>query len=99
MDVYIEREENPISLQEWLDYVKTDKDLVLVEVTEGINPITKQKLRIKIQGRTVFGDSEIEYRKGRIGGENSSEKILIKLKEIANKLNAVVFDCGERIDF
>lgn len=43
MDIYIEREKD-ITLQEWLNYVKTDKDLVLEEfVGEGINPITKQK--------------------------------------------------------
>ena len=34
MDLYIKREDEKISLQEWLDYVKTDKDLALQEVAE-----------------------------------------------------------------
>ena len=35
MDLYIKREDEKISLQEWLDYVKTDKDLALQEVAEA----------------------------------------------------------------
>ncbi|MCM1305248.1 MAG: hypothetical protein NC306_14260, partial [Butyrivibrio sp.] len=66
MDIYIEREKD-ITLQEWLNYVKTDKDLVLEESGEGINPITKQKLKIKIAGRVLFDDCEIIYQKGHIG--------------------------------
>lgn len=92
MDIYIKREKD-ISLQEWLDYVKTDKDLVLKELCEGINPITKQKLKIKIEGRTLFDDSVIIYRKGMIGcDEGYSEKAADKLKEIAKSLGAEVFE-------
>lgn len=43
MDIYIENEKG-ISLQAWLDYVSRDKELVISESGEGINPITKQKL-------------------------------------------------------
>lgn len=92
MDIYIKREKD-ISLQEWVDYVKTDKDLVLMEFAEGINPITKQKLKIKIEGRTLFDDSEIIYKKGMIGSDGYSEKVLAKLKEIAKSLGAEVFTC------
>lgn len=92
MDIYIKREKD-ISLQEWVDYVKTDKDLVLMECAEGINPITKQKLKIKIEGRTLYGDSEIIYRKGYIGCDGYSEKLFAKLQEIAKALGAEVFTC------
>ncbi|MCM1101182.1 MAG: hypothetical protein NC079_05690 [Clostridium sp.] len=91
MDVYMEREKD-ITLQEWLNYVKTDKDLVLEEFSEGINPITKQKLKIKIEGRVLFDDCEIIYQKGHIGCDNHSEKVLAKLKEIAAVLGAEVFE-------
>ena len=91
MDIYIEREKD-ITLQEWLNYVKTDKDLVLEEFREGINPITKQKLKIKIEGRVLFDNCEIIYQKGHIGCDDYSERVLIKLKEIAKSLGAEVFE-------
>lgn len=53
MDLYLKCEKD-ISLHEWLDYVKTDKDLVLEESGEAINPITKQKIVMKIEGRVLF---------------------------------------------
>lgn len=90
MDIYIKREKD-ISLQEWRDYVKTDKDLVLVEFEEGIHPITKQKLKIKIEGKALFDDFEIIYQKGLVGSDDYSERLLMKLKEIAKSLGAEVF--------
>lgn len=91
MDIYIERE-NDITLQEWLNYIKTDKDLVLEEFGEGINPITKQKIKIKIEGRALFDDCEIIYQKGLIGCDGCSQRVLAKLKEIAKSLGAEVFE-------
>lgn len=87
MDIYIENEKG-ISLQEWLDYVNRDNELVLSEAGEGIHPITKQKLRIQIPGRVLFGDSEIIYQNGRIGSDDYSEEIVAKLKEIAKAFDA-----------
>lgn len=91
MDIYIQREKE-ISLQEWMEYIKTDKDLVLMESGEVINPITKQKMRMKIEGRALLGNSEIIYREGRIGCEGYSEKVLVKLREIAKTLGAEIFE-------
>ena len=91
MDIYIENEKG-ISLQEWVDYVNKDKELVLSESGEGINPITKQKLRIQIPGRVLFGDSEIIYRNGRIGSDDYSEELVAKLKEIAKAFHAEFFE-------
>ena len=90
MDTYLGREKE-ISLREWLDYVKTDKDLVLAEFGEAINPITKQKLAIKMAGRVLFDDCEILYKKGHIGCDDDSEKVLKKLEQIAKALDAEVF--------
>lgn len=91
MDIYIQREKE-ISLQEWMEYIKTDKDLVLMKSGEVINPITKQKMRMKIEGRALLGNSEIIYREGRIGCEGYSEKVLVKLREIAKTLGAEIFE-------
>lgn len=91
MDIYIQREKG-ISLQEWIEYVKTDRDLVLMESGEVINPITRQKMKMKTPGRALLGDSEIIYREGRIGCDGYSEKVLVKLREIAKTLRAEIFE-------
>lgn len=90
MDIYIEKENGEISLQEWLDYVKSDDELILAEVAEATNPLTKQKLRIEIPGRVLFKNSEINFRRGRIGSEDGSEEMVTKLKEIATVFGAFV---------
>ena len=91
MDLYIQREKE-ISLQEWIEYVNTDRDLVLMESEEVINPITRQKMIMKIVGIALLGDSEIIYREGRIGCDDYSEKVLVKLREIAKTLGAEIFE-------
>ena len=91
MDIYIENEKG-ISLQAWLDYVSRDKELVLSESGGGINPITKQKLRIQIPGRVLFGDSEIIYWNSRIGSNDYSEELVAKMKEIAKAFDAEFFE-------
>lgn len=91
MDIYIENEKG-ISLQEWLDYVNRDDELVLSESGEGINPITKQNLRIQIPGRVLFGDCVITYQNGCIGSDDYSKEIVAKLKEIAKAFDAEFFE-------
>ena len=91
MDIYIENEKG-ISLQEWLDYVNRDNELDLSESGEGINPITKEKLRIQIPGRVLFGDSENNWKNGRIGSDDYSEELVAKLKEIAKAFDAEFFE-------
>lgn len=91
MDLYLKREKE-ISLQEWIDYVRTDKDLLLMETGEAINPVTKQRMKMKIAGRTLFDGTEIIYKKGRIGCDDPSEKVLAKLKELAQALGAEIFE-------
>ena len=98
MDIYIEKENEEISFQEWLDYVESDEELFLEEVAEAINPLTKAKLRVEIPGRGIYHGMEIRFRRGRIGSEDGSEEMLAKLKEIAIVFGANVYDCGEEID-
>lgn len=93
MEIYIERDKE-ISLREWREYIKTDLELVLMESGEAINPITKQKMKMAIEGRALFGDSEILYKKGCIGCDDYSEKALNKLREIAKSLGADIYEDG-----
>lgn len=98
MDIYIERENGSITLDEWLEYVSSDGELVLSETGTAINPITKAVLRVHIKGRALWRDYEINYRNGRIGCEDGSDELVEKLKRIAFALSAEVFDCGEKIE-
>lgn len=97
MDLYIERENGEITLEEWLKYVESDGELTLSETGEATNPITKQVLRFRIKGRALWKNYEITYSGGKIGSEFGSEELVEKLKQIASALNAEVFDCGEKI--
>ena len=91
MDIYIQREKE-ISLQEWIEYIKSDRDLVLMEYGEVINPITRQKMKMKIEGRALLDGYEIIYKEGCIGCADYSEKVLVKLREIAKNLGADIFE-------
>lgn len=98
MDLYIERENVSITLDEWLEYVNSDGELVLSETGTAINPLTKAVMRFRIPGRTLWRDYEITYKDGRIGSEGGSGELAEKLKQIASALSAEVFDCGEIIE-
>lgn len=99
MDLYIERENGMITLEEWKAYVSTDKELSLSETGQGINPITKTPLRFKMPGRVIWKDDiEITYKQGKIGCEGDGDGLVEKLMEIARALSASVYDCGEKIE-
>lgn len=98
MDLYIGRENEMITLDEWLECVLSDEELVLSEDGTVVNPITKKPFRLKIRGRAIWrGTVEFTYLKGRIGCDIVSEDAAAKLTELAVKLSACVFDCGEKI--
>lgn len=97
MDLYIERENESITLDEWIQYVNSDGELILSETATAINPITKAVLRVHRKGRVLWKDYEINYMGGKIGSENGSEELVEKLIQIAQALSADVFDCGEKI--
>lgn len=98
MDLYLERECSRITLEEWLNYVESDKELILSENGTVINPLTQATMNFDIPGRVVWKNMyEITYKNGMIGCEGSSAEIIKKLMEIANVFNASLFDCGEKI--
>ncbi len=97
MDIYIERVNGKITLDEWIKYVNSDGELILSETATAINPLTKAVLRVRLAGRVFWKDYEITYRDGRIGSEDGSKELVEKLKQIAQALSAEVFDCGEKL--
>lgn len=98
MDLYLERESSKITLEDWLNYVESDKELILSENGTIINPITQSTMNYNIPGRVIWKNSyEITYKNGMIGSEDSSEEIINKLMEIAKVFHASLFDCGEKI--
>lgn len=98
MGFYVEREDLPITLDEWLAYIESDDELTLSEVGSVINPITKAKMPFHITGRAIWNGFELIYDNGRIrGGSNDIDGLIKKLSEIAAALSAYVFDCGERL--
>lgn len=99
MGLYIEREDSPITMDEWLAYINNDDELTLSEIGTAINPITKAKMTFKIPGRAIWSKhSELTYDNVIIRGEGADiDSLTIKLSEIASALSASVFDCGERL--
>lgn len=98
MGLYIEREFFPITLDEWLAFIKIDDELTLSEDGIAINLITKAKIPFHITGRAIWNGFELIYDNGRIcGGSNDIDGLIKKLSEIAAALSASVYDCGERL--
>ena len=98
MDLYIERKDERITLEEWKKYVSTDKELLLCETGEGVNPLTKMPIHFEMPGRVLFdGSIEIRYQNGKIGCEGDEEGLIGKLLAIAEVLDASVYGCGEEM--
>lgn len=97
MDLYIEREDKRITLEEWKKYISTDKELLLCEMVEGINPLTKMALYFESPGRVLWNGIEVFYKDGKIGCEGDEEGLIEKLRAIAEVFSASVYDCGEKI--
>lgn len=89
---------NPITLSEWLEVIENDKELKFVKSKEGINPITKQKIIIEVQGHAVWRhteekyDVEFYYHKGKVCMDDYDEVIVNKMRFLAKKLHAKVLD-------
>ena len=110
-DVHITRaahwaksESAPIALDEWLAIVRSDPEMRLDGVAEA--PTPSGPLRYENSGLAVWtGYSEhgidgtsvyFDYRLGKIVVKGPNEEILVKMKQLAERLHARVFgDEGE----
>jgi hypothetical protein len=105
-ELHIKRkhEENPIMIEEWLDYIRNDKELTY---TKGIEVKLPNGMSLGMSGegmaiwKTTFDEEELEltflFRNGEISARFIEDFQILKMKEIANKLGAIVVgDEGER---
>ena len=104
MELHIRRSDREISLSEWEKYVATDRELEKAETWEGINPITKQKMIIKIPGHVVYKLNKDEilggffYNNGMIKSEHTEREVIKKAYQIAEGLNADLYVDDEKIN-
>jgi hypothetical protein len=88
---------DPISLDEWESYVKSDPEMRLVGYEEGRNPFTKERMRINRPGlarwKTGPGRSvKVYYNFGRLEMEGGSQRRVEKMRQIARALGARLFE-------
>lgn len=105
--VHIERRtaptsESTITLKEWHAYIESSPDLEIIDAWEQTNSLTGEVIHIPGDGIAVWnglGDREavyFNYGIGRISTGNPNNRIIAKMKEIAQALDArVIGDEGE----
>ena len=102
---WLDADESPISVEEWLTYVEQDPEMQLESVAIG-RVKGRPALSYSNQGLAVWmaysrhdpdgNKAWFDYREGRIVVKNPDEEILGKMKRIAAQLRAhVVGDDGE----
>lgn len=102
---WVDSEEFPITLDEWIAYVEQDSEMRLdnfAEATTTEGELIRYENRglavwIAYSGHEVGGNMGwFDYWRGEIVVKNPDDEILIKMKQIARRLNArVVGDEGE----
>jgi hypothetical protein len=101
MDTETEEDNDPISLEEWLQVVEEDNDLKLTESIQGINPITRTKILIKEKGLAIWRhtekdyDVEFHFEKGKVCADGYDDCLINKMKQLAERLNAKVSGIDE----
>ena len=98
MNVGTFEDSNPITLNEWLKVIEDDNEFQSVNTTGGINPITKVNIIIEVPGHALWRNNEknceveFHFRKGKVCVEDYNQSIINKMKLLATKLDAKVFD-------
>jgi len=99
---WTESKKTPIALKEWAEFIQTDKEFRLVEAAEAKNSKTREIIKLKAQGMAVWTDPKDKtecyfyYHEGEITVKNPGDRIIDKMKAVAQKLKAkVIGDEGE----
>jgi hypothetical protein len=86
---------------EWTEFIKTDKEFRLVEAAEAKNS-QGEVIKLKAKGMAVWTDPKDKsecyfyYQGGEISVKNPEDRIIAKMKTVAEKLKArVIGDEGE----
>lgn len=99
-----ESEKNPITLEEWTRLVEMDPEMKMKSEFEGINPLTHEKIKIRLENTAVWTYKHEEtvyevpfsYKKGKISVSGTDDYVMGKMKKIAARLSCrVVGDEGE----
>jgi hypothetical protein len=88
----------PIGLEEWTAYVRSDPMMTFLGPREGRNPFTCERMVLKSQpGEAIWKQSpdqqvRLSYVHGRVEMRGSGPAHVAKMKEIARALKAWLFD-------
>ena len=83
-------ESKPISLEEWLSYVRGDPEMQIRPAAEATSP-KGEVIRIPGEGLALWKeDCWFDWRRGKITVKNPSEVVICKMKQIAARLGARV---------
>ena len=93
---------NPITLQEWQDFVENHENMIWVgEEFRGFNPKTHEEIKLAGTGfaryRIEDEDTIFKYDDGKIGIHQPLESDIPKMKELAEMLDAKVIDSNNKI--
>jgi hypothetical protein len=94
---WTESESVPITLEEWKEYVATDREMRMDNFAEATTS-GGDTIRYENEGLAVWIPSGcwLDFRRGRIVAKNPDEETLAKMKSIAEQFGARVFgDEGE----
>jgi len=105
---WVESNEQPIALEEWLSYIENTPDMKHDGYAEATSP-NGDIIRYENEGLSVWtgyskngldgGKAWFDYRDGNIIVKNPDSEILVKMYEIAQELEAMVQgDDGEVYD-
>ena len=99
---WTESKKTPISLKEWTGFVKADKEFRLVDAAEARNHTTGEFIKVQAEGMAIWTDPKDKsecyfyYHAGEISVKSPNDKIITKMKAVAQKLKArVIGDEGE----
>jgi hypothetical protein len=99
---WTESKKTPITLKDWTEFIKSDKEFRLVEAAEAKNPKTGEVIKLKAEGMAVWTDPKDKsecyfyYHESEISVKNPEDRVIAKMKSVAQKLKArVVGDDGE----
>lgn len=96
--------ENPITLEEWFNYINNDQGLEYIERIETKNPLTGEIISLVGQGMAIWKTENegeryeitFDFRQDKISARYVAEFQIKKMKEIACRLHGIVVgDEGE----
>ena len=89
-------ERTPIPVEAWRELVRTDRSFRPVHEVQGVNPMTKRPMRIKVHDCAEWTDHPeslpylFEFTRGQITISSADRHVVAKAREVAEALDAEV---------